>query len=275
MLCTAIEGAPAFPLCDPRKKTTLLKSVATSEHFRIIEAPQLVAQWIVQSGIFKGAATVSNGLTKVVNAESLVFLVGDIVTIPTRVKALKGRVVELLNSRTSEAKTSTARALVNVGHELRRSAAVVAGTVSDWFDACHFANGLKILKAKTVKIIAPAALLANGCGIFSAASNLYDNIAGFEKTQFLKTEDSALSRVMKEVAEDKDRWELVKWGSVLAIHSVAVATILTGVAVASVVPLAITTAIFASRVASFYRGAQLGVLENQAPETIKATQIKR
>lgn len=264
--------APQVGIIGFNNGKSLLHDVAKNEHFRVIEFPKIVADWVdlistwvAGSNIFADTAKMfSSGLDKILSAESLVYLAGDICELPAKISSLKDRVIKIENGEV------TSEALTALAHEVRRLACFIGGTIADWYDTCSFFKNVQILSANARHWFMPTELIAKIGGTMNGASKFFDLAVGYEKTTIVETQNEELNKVKQQFALEKDNADLVYWGSIFAINAVGLAALALGVAAAPVLTLGLTTTIFASRIVSHYNNFQINNLNEMDPQTIAA-----
>ncbi len=264
-------AAPSMGLFTCQKdQKTYVHELAKASHWRVIETPKVIADWVVQiadwvgqSGVFTEASkAVSTGFNKIMSAESLVYLAGDICELPGAVIALKNRVIDL-----EGAQEWASEKLVAVAHEVRRLVCLIGGTVADWGEVCDFLKNVKVLGQNAKEWFIPAEVVTKVGGAMIGASKVFDISAGYEKTSIEETEDKELNEVKSKVAIEKDNANLVQWSSIFAINAVGLGALAMGVALAPVVTLALSTTIFASRIVMHYKQFELESLNAMDSQT--------
>lgn len=262
---TAVSNVPSMGIftCG-RGQKCYIEELAKDKHFRILELPKLVADWVAQTGFFKESSrVVSLGFSKILSAESLIYLANDICEYPTRIVNLKDRVIQLYN----EGEQWTSQACMDVAHEVRRLACLIGGTVADWFEGCEFLKNVSLLKESSKNWFVPSEVAAKVGNMMISASKFYDIMASLTPKQITRTDNEELNNLKREMADDIDRVDAFQWGAIFAINAVGLSAIAAGVVVAPIVTLGFATTIFATKIVSHYKTVQLDSLNTIDPQT--------
>ncbi|MCH9630511.1 MAG: hypothetical protein S4CHLAM37_05120 [Chlamydiia bacterium] len=247
----ALDSAENYGFVD------YFKEVASNRQAFVVGVPKAMLEL---SDTIAGVTTASlgaltTGLSKLTDAEDLVFFMQDLIELPEATGKVCKKVSGWMNGSV---------ALIEVANQVRKLVAHIGSTVGD------FAGSIRALRALNVNV-GPAELESlnkiGSCGsLIGSSSKLYDIVYDTAPSQSDGLNPD-LQNVKRPYEESRNFWNAGMHVSIIALSALGVSV---GMGAYPAVVAVASASLLGSRMVSFYRTCQLNAMNASHPQMKQA-----